>query len=146
MTAVSRSRVACSLLLFAALWLSAVGGCWAQQSQASFVEAPKEVKGYKVVLKIQVPQAELEGVDVWVGVVPVAANSTIWLQGSGVDTSEHDEIVYLGRDIREDMGKYQVRIVSFPKGSIKEEGAVKMSEAKKKGMKTLVSIVIDRTE
>jgi len=141
------TRVACSLLLFAALWLSATSKCCADEPTAKFVSPPKQVKGHRAEVKIEVSKAALEEVDVWVGVVPVSASSTIWLQGSGVDTPSHEEIVHLGRDIKEDAKqRYQVRVVSFPRGTIKSDGPVKMSEARIKGMRTLASVVIERTE
>ena len=69
-------------------------------------------------------------------------------RGGAVSTAtpDHEEIVYLGRDVAEDKGRYVVRVVTFPKGSVKEDGAVKISDARKKGMKTLASITLERTE
>lgn len=117
------------------------------EPKAKFVKPSEKVREHKVVLEVEVGQDVLDKADVWVGVVPVNAPDTIWIQGAGVQTPKSQEVVFLGREGNSgDAGKYQVRIVSFPKDAVKGDGPIKVSIAKKLGMRVLASCIIERVE
>jgi len=129
------------------LALAGAGRAADEKKQARFVDPRTTGNGWKTTVKVEVAEGLFEKVDIWIGIVPVSASDTIWLQGAGIDTPEAEEVVHLGRDNTDtDKGKYQVRVVSFPKGVVRSDGPIKLTEARRKGMKTLASVVIERTE
>src|SRR5262245_23646529 len=90
------------------------------KSAAQFLAPPKEVEDSRVTITVELDESLVNSKDVWLGVMPLSAPSTIWLQDAPlIRGGTQKRVVNLGTKGVPTEEDYEVVILSFPKGKIK---------------------------
>ncbi len=97
-------------------------------------------------VKVEIGKELLSSRDVWLGVIPVNAPSSIWLQGARVATSKAVRIVRLGLERVKTHEKFQVVILSCPKGTFAREKEVRVVDVERLGLEIIDTWTIERTK
>ncbi|NQV86438.1 MAG: hypothetical protein HQ492_05110 [Woeseiaceae bacterium] len=84
-------------------------------------------------------------VDVWIGVVPVMAPGSMWLQDSPLGMRISRRVIYLGLPNKVTTEAFQVCVVTAPAGTA-TEGEVKIATLRQRGIKVVSDVLtINRT-
>ena len=105
-----------------------------------------EVTSVTASVEIEVDERLLGMKDVWVGVIPDADTTSVWLQGNKLSSPESTRIVFLVLDPQASEGEFQVVVLSCPKGTFAAKGPIPVSEIDEEGAQILESIHIRRTK
>ena len=121
-----------------------------QATQAvRFTDFPKgkEVDQCTVEVEAEVDTALLAQKDVWIGVIPVMAPSSVWLQGTPCFAPRNVRVVYLGLEnvpLRRPE-KFQVVLLTCPKETFQIAGEVRVTDAIRSKVQIMDSVMITRT-
>jgi hypothetical protein len=130
--------------------LSTSALAWVEESdQAKFADGTAETTtGGKFTVKVEVSKELLKDKDVWIGVIPVEAPTSIWMQIPKLFTPKSTQVVFLGQENRrlDAPEKFQICICSCKKGALKRGGEIELDAIEKYGMEILASHIIERTK
>jgi hypothetical protein len=106
----------------------------------------KSVDSHVAEVKVEVDRELLDNKDIWLGVIPVQAPGSVWLQGTPVVTLEAERVVYLGLENVPTNAKFQVVILACPRGTFEKDGEVRVRELTRLKVEILASHTIHRTK
>lgn len=113
--------------------------------QAKFAEGTGTLAaGAKFLVKVEVSKELFKTRDVWLGVIPVEAPWSIWMQSARLSTARAERVVYLGLEGRQVMEKFQICICTCKKGAIRRDGEIKLSDADTYGLEILATHTVER--
>jgi hypothetical protein len=113
-------------------------------TRARFVDPPSSVDDSVAEIRVEVPGRLLAGNEVFVGVIPAKTPSTLYIQGGQITSPASSRWVRLGEGQSGEGEKFQVVLVTCPRGMIKGEGSIRVNDLERMGVEIVATHTMRR--